>query len=187
MSRAALPMSAVSSTKTGGLPAPAPMPRFPEESTAVTTPGPPVATIRGMSGCFIIALLLSSVGFATVAAITEGPPKACEAALTSFTANCEVFAAPGCGLKTTALPPASMPMVLHSTVSEGLVEGVIAPMTPKGPISVKVRPRSPDQARVVMSSVPGVFSATSLCFRILSPTLPMPVSSTPMRAKVSAF
>lgn len=44
MSCAAFLISAVSSTNTGGLPAPAPIALFPEESTAVTTPGPPVAT-----------------------------------------------------------------------------------------------------------------------------------------------
>ena len=46
ISLAALRISAVSSTSAGGLPAPAPIPHFPEERTAVTTPGPPVATKR---------------------------------------------------------------------------------------------------------------------------------------------
>ena len=54
-----------------------------------------------------------------------------------------------------------MPMLLQMTVSLGLGHGVIAPMTPNGPISIRVSPRSPDQATVVISSVPGVFSATS--------------------------
>jgi len=74
MSVAALRMSAVSSTSAGGFPAPAPMPRLPEERTAVTTPGPPVAAISGMSLCFIITLLVSRVGFSTVTAILSGPP-----------------------------------------------------------------------------------------------------------------
>ena len=99
----------------------------------------------------------------------------------------DVLMAWGWGLNTTVFPPASMPMVLQSTVSLGFVQGVMAPITPKGPISTSVNPRSPDHAVVVISSVPGVFSATRRCFKILSPTLPIPVSSTPMRAMVSAF
>ena len=90
-------------------------------------------------------------------------------------------------MNTTVFPPASIPIVLQRTVSLGFVHGVIAPITPNGPISIKVRPLSPDQAVVVISSVPGVFSATSWCFKILCPTFPMPVSSTPMRARISAF
>ncbi len=84
-------------------------------------------------------------------------------------------------------PPAIIPMELQITVSEGLVAGVIAPITPKGPISTSVSPLSPDHAMVCKSSVPGVLSAVSLCLRILSPTLPIPVSLTPMLAMISAF
>ena len=62
-------------------------------------------------------------------------------------------------MNTTVFPAAIMPMQLQSTVSLGLVQGVIAPITPKGPISTRVRPLSPDHAVVVISSVPGVLSA----------------------------
>lgn len=41
-----------------------------------------------------------------------------------------IFLARGCGLKTTVLPAASMPMVLQMIVSVGLVVGAMAPMTP---------------------------------------------------------
>ena len=68
ISAAAFLTSAVSSTSAGGFPAPAPIPLFPEERTAVTTPGPPVAAIRGISLCFIMILLVSSVGLVTVQA-----------------------------------------------------------------------------------------------------------------------
>ena len=161
ISSAAFLKSAVSSTSAGGFPAPAPIPLLPDESTAVTTPGPPVATISWISGCFINILLLSSVGFATVHAICSGPPASAEALLIISMANCDVFTAAGCGLKTTVFPPAIMPIVLQMIVSEGLVHGVIAPITPKGPISTRVSPLSPDHAVVCISSVPGVFSATS--------------------------
>ena len=90
-------------------------------------------------------------------------------------------------MNTTVFPPASIPIVLQSTVSLGFVHGVIAPITPNGPISISVSPLSPDHAVVVISSVPGVFSATNWCFKILCPTFPMPVSSTPIRARISAF
>ena len=50
-------------------------------------------------------------------------------------------------------------MLLQITVSDGFVAGVIAPITPNGPISTKVRPLSPDHAVVVIISVPGVLSA----------------------------
>jgi len=63
-------------------------------------------------------------------------------------------------LNTTVFPPASIPIVLHKIVSLGLVHGVIAPITPKGPISIRVNPLSPDHAVVVITSVPGVLSAT---------------------------
>jgi len=51
--------------------------------------------------------------------------------------------ADGCTLKTTALPPATMPMALLMMVSVGFVDGVMLPMTPKGARSVSVRPSSP--------------------------------------------
>ena len=60
-----------------------------------------------------------------------------------------------------------MPMELQITVSEGLVLGVIAPTTPKGAISVRVRPLSPVLASETISSVPGVFSATRRCLAFL--------------------
>ncbi len=104
--------------------------------------------------------LVSMVGFATVQAMLSGPPASKEASFSRLMAKIDVWIAWGWGLNTTVLPPANMPIVLHSTVSDGLVQGVMAPMTPKGPISTRVKPLSPDQAMVVMSSVPGVLSAT---------------------------
>ena len=86
MSFAALGISAVSSTTTGGLPAPAPIALFPEESAAVTTPGQPVAAIRAMSLCFIKILHDSSVGLKTVVTMFSGPPASNYASLTIFTA-----------------------------------------------------------------------------------------------------
>ena len=50
--------------------------------------------------------------------------------LSSLTSNRLRCLAPGCTLKNTAFPAASMPIVLHINVSAGFVLGVIAPMTP---------------------------------------------------------
>ena len=76
MSLPAFAMSAVSSTMTGGLPAPAPIAFFPEESTALTTPGPPVQTRRRIFGCVCMILALSSVGLTMEQTRTFGPPAA---------------------------------------------------------------------------------------------------------------
>jgi hypothetical protein len=48
--------------------------------------------------------------------------------------------AEGWQLKTTAFPPATMPSALLMIVSVGLVDGVMAPMTPNGARSSSMRP-----------------------------------------------
>ena len=92
--------------------------------------------------------LLCKVGFTKEQAIFSGPPASSDASLIMRTAKLEVLMAAGCGLNTTVLPPAIMPILLHKMVSLGLVQGVIAPITPKGPISMRVNPLSPDHATV---------------------------------------
>ncbi len=182
MSFAAFSMFAVASTRAGGLPAPAPIAFLPLDSTAFTMPGPPVATRRRTSLCCIIALVFSIDGSITVTIRFGGAPAATSAWLSLRISQWLTFVARGCGLNTTALPAASMPMPLLMIVSVGFVVGVIAPITPNGEISTVVRPASPDQASVTRSSVPGVSSATARFLAILSGTLPMPVSSTVERA-----
>ena len=78
-------------------------------------------------------------------------------------------------------------IVLQRTVSLGFVHGVIAPITPNGPISMRVSPLSPDHAVVVISSVPessqqraGVLKSCVRHFPCRSPVRPM-------RARISAF
>ena len=51
-------------------------------------------------------------------------------------------------------------------------------MTPNGQYSSIISPSFPDMALVVKSSIPGVFSAATLFFNILSSNLPISVSST---------
>ena len=69
-------------------------------------------------------------------------------------------------------------MELLINVSVGFVVGVIEPITPNGQYSSIVNPSCPLTALVIKSSIPGVFSAASLFFNILSSYLPIPVSST---------
>ena len=127
---AACSMSAVSSTTAGGLPAPAPIAFLPELSTALTMPGPPVATSIRTFGWAIIALVFSSDGAVTVTTRLSGAPAARSARLMRRTCQHDSLATRGCGLNTTALPAASIPMELQVMVSVGLVVGVIAPITP---------------------------------------------------------
>ena len=186
ISFAAFGISAVSSTTTGGLPAPAPIAFLPEERSILTTPGPPVATSILTDGSFTILFDVSIVGLATVATIFSGPPAARTALFTRSTAYAEILFACGWGLKRTPLPPASIQILLQITVQLGLVEGVIAPIIPNGAISISVKPLSPAKARVSRSAVPRVLSATRWCFKILWYTLPIFVSSTASFAIVSA-
>ena len=130
MHLAACAMSAVWSTTTGGLPAPAPMAFLPELSTVVTMPGPPVATSIFTPGCAIILLVFSIDGSATVTIRLSGAPTSCSARFSVWTCHSVKLLARGCGLNTTALPAASMPIALQVTVSVGFVVGVMAPMTP---------------------------------------------------------
>ena len=168
MSLAAFSIFALSSTTAGGLPAPAPIAFLPLERTVLTIAGPPVATSILTFGWAIIRLVFSIEGSETVTMRFAGAPAAASALFSSLTSQSETFFALGCGLNTTVLPAASMPIELQMIVSVGLVVGVIAPMTPKGEYSTIVRPSSPVMASVVRSSIPGVFVAarrflTSLC------------------------
>ena len=59
---------------------------LPEESTALTTPGPPVQTSSLMAGWVCMTLAVSMVGLATEQTRISGPPAALEARLTRSTA-----------------------------------------------------------------------------------------------------
>src|SRR5512144_1742759 len=136
-------MSAVWSTTAGGLPGPAQIALLPEFIAAATTAPPPVTTSSRTRGCFIRAPADSIVGVAVQATALGGPPAFTIAAPRRRTVSAETRFAEGWGLKTTVFPAATMPMELQMIVEEGLVTGVIAPMTPNGSGSVKARPWSP--------------------------------------------
>ena len=175
MSRPALERMAVSSTTTGGFPGPAQMARLPESQAALTTRGTAGDDVSRVPLCFISAWALSMVGSARAQIRFSGPPAPTMASLSRLDVPAADLRAPGWTLKTTALPPATMPMPLLITVSVGLVVGVIAPMTPKGARSVMASPPSPvkvsGRSRI---SVPGVLSAQRRFFWILSSTRPRP-------------
>ena len=69
-------------------------------------------------------------GLSTVTTRFCGAPNCANFSLISFTANKDTFLERGCGLNTTLLPAASIPIELQIMVSVGLVVGVIEPMTP---------------------------------------------------------
>ena len=185
-SRPAWSASAVSSTTAGGFPSPAQIAFLPIDSATLTTAGPPVTTRIETPGWPIIVWAVLMVGCRTALSADGGPPLASTVRLNQRMTSSEQRLAPGWALNTTPLPDATMPMPLHTMVEVGLVDGVMAPITPNGAYSTSVRPSSPVQAVGVRSSVPGVRSAISTCFWILVSTRPMPVSSTVIREKFSA-
>jgi len=158
----------VASTTTGGLPGPAQIARLPLCIAACTTPMPPVTASRRTSGWRISSWAEAMVGSATDATVSGGPPASTMARLMSRTAWVQQTRAEGWTLKTTLFPAATMPMVLQMMVEVGFVDGVIAPMTPKGAHSVRVRPRSPVQVRGSRTSGPGVLRVTRRFFSTLS-------------------
>ncbi len=130
MPRAAWPMSAVSSTTTGGLPGPAATTFLPEFMATLTTPGPPVTTSRLMPGYFINSWADRIVGLATQHSRLSGPPTSMLARFMMSTVIAEVCLARGWQLNTPVLPPATKPMPLQMMVSVALVVGVMDPITP---------------------------------------------------------
>ena len=109
------------------------------------------------------------------------------ALFSSATVSIEQRFASGCTQKTTLLPAASMPIALQMMVEVGLVDGVMAPMTPNGAGSMSVSPWSPVTALGSRSSRPGVFSVTRRFLTTLSSNRPRPVSSCADFASASAF
>ncbi|GCS54874.1 hypothetical protein HmCms186_04543 [Escherichia coli] len=157
MDWAARARSAVSSTTTGGLPAPAAIRRLLVcLRAASTTASPPVTTKRPMPGNLNKRCAVSISGFATVTSKFSGPPAATIAWLSSVIARWETFFAAGCGAKMTLLPAAIRLMALLMTVAAGLVEGVTEATTPQGAFSIRVRPLSPVSTCGERHSTPGV-------------------------------
>ncbi|EJK89956.1 hypothetical protein UUU_30760 [Klebsiella pneumoniae subsp. pneumoniae DSM 30104 = JCM 1662 = NBRC 14940] len=180
--------SAVSSTTTGGLPAPAAIRRLLVcLRAASTTASPPVTTSRPMPGYLNSRWAVSISGFATVTSRLAGPPAATTAWLSRVIALCETFFAAGWGAKTTLLPAAIRLMALLITVAAGLVDGVTEATTPQGAFSISVRPLSPVSTCGVRHSTPGVPRACATFLANLSSTRPMPVSVTASSASSRAY
>src|SRR5262249_41916939 len=133
-------IQAVSSTRTGGLPGPAQIARLPVCIAAFTTPGPPVTHSKRTASWLQIALNESSVGCSTMVITFSRPVARAIALLYSRTAMAAHLAAEGWALNTTALPAATMLMMLPLKVGTEWVEGVIAATTPKGVYSSSVMP-----------------------------------------------
>ena len=79
-------------------------------------------------------------GSSTMVIRFAGAPPSISALFNILTRSWETFFALGCGLNTTVFPPAIIEIELQMMVSVGFVVGVIAPITPNGQYSTKVRP-----------------------------------------------
>ena len=97
----------------------------------------------------------------------------------------ETSRALGWTLNVTALPAATMAMLLLMIVDVGLVVGEIDPITPYGAYSVTIMPPSPVTACGSRSSGPGVLVVTIRFFWTLSSARPSPVSACAMYASRS--
>ena len=95
ISIAAFSISAVSSTTTGGFPAPAPIAFFPDDKTVFTINGPPVATSNLTLGLLIIRLVFSIEGSFTIVIIFLGAPYSSKALFIILTNFIETFFALG--------------------------------------------------------------------------------------------
>ncbi len=146
-----------------------------------------MTTSSRTSGCAIICCAVSIDGFDRQVTTSGGPPAPVMALFRSATVSIEHRFASGCTQNTTLLPAASMPMALQMIVDVGLVDGVMAPITPNGAGSMSDRPWSPVTALGNRSSRPGVFSVTRRFFTTLSSYRPSPVSSRADFASASAF
>jgi hypothetical protein len=93
-----------------------------------------------MPGCFITSCADSMDGLEMPVTTSAGPPAETIALLRRAIVCIEQAFASGWTEKTTALPAASIPMALQMIVDVGFVQGVIAPMTPKGAGSISERP-----------------------------------------------
>ena len=176
MSAAALARLPVPSTMTGGLPGPAQIARLPEAIAAFTTMGPPVTQRRRTCSSRVSAPKVSIVGFSTVQTRCSIPSTAKIASLKVRTASAAERAPPGCGLKTTAFPAATILMTLPLRVGIEWVTGSTAPTTPNGVCSSIVMPWSPLMPRGRSHSTPGTsFTISSLA--ILCSRRPILVSS----------
>src|SRR5271169_1300002 len=132
MSTMAVFRSAVFSRYTGVFPAPTPSAGFPELYAALTTPGPPVASINPTSLCFITYALSCRVGDSRQVKTPSGAPCFTAVSYMILTASEQQRHAFGCGLKITALRVLMAMMHLKSTVEVGFVIGVMEKMTPMG-------------------------------------------------------
>ena len=143
---------------------------FPEFIAALTTAPPPVTTTSNVPWWVISLLADSIVGSSIRVSRLFGPPPPMMAWLRSAINRAESRFAAGCTLNTAEFPAAMKLMALHKMVSVGLVQGVMAAITPKGAYSCRTSPSSPVRTQGVRISVPGVFVATRRFLTILSST-----------------
>ena len=153
---AAKAILAVASTIAGGLPAPAPTAFLPLISAWWTTAGPPVIDSMATSGCCITSCTDSIEGVSSETTKLCNPVASATNSFNFSIVQRVMFLAPGWAPKNNVFPPANIMMALAITVSEGLVLGPTAPMTPNGAYSYITSPPSPVSASGCRISGPGV-------------------------------
>ena len=105
---------------------------MPEEYAAVTMPGPPVARIVAIPGCFISAPVASMDGCSIHWMQFSGAPASMAASRTMRAASAEHFWANGWKPKTIGQRVFSAISDLKIAVEVGLVTGVTPATTPTG-------------------------------------------------------
>ena len=111
---------------------------MPDEYAALTIPGPPVAKIQAMSGCFINWLDKSIDGISIHPIISSGAPALTAASNTILAASIVHFVALGCGEKIIAFLVFKAIKDLKIAVEVGLVVGTIPAITPRGSATVLI-------------------------------------------------
>ena len=134
----AILISAVSSITAEVLPGPTPKAGLPDEYAALTIPGPPVAKIQSMLGCFIKALESSIDGTSIQPIISSGAPAFTAASRTIFAASIVHFLALGCGEKIIPFLVFKAIKDLKIAVEVGFVVGTIPAKTPKGSATILI-------------------------------------------------
>ena len=105
---------------------------MPEEYAALTMPGPPVARMVAMPGCFISAPVASMDGCSIHCTQFSGAPASIAASRTIFAAATDDFWAPGWKPNTIGQRVLSASSDLKMAVEVGLVTGVTPATTPTG-------------------------------------------------------
>ena len=174
----------------GEFPAPTPSAGLPALYAAFTMPGPPVAMIIFTSLQCMSSLVAGIEVLVMQPMVFSGAPASTAACAMSSAARAVHFTADGCGEKTMALRALTAMIDLKIAVEVGLVDGTMPMSRPTGSATSMV-PRAGSSwiTPMVFISLMASYSRVDAMWflYVLSATLPNPVSSTAICARVTAF